>query len=668
MEPVLFALERSRGLDLERGLATEWLETDGLGGFASSTLWMCPTRRYHGLLVGRPPGSDKRHVFLSRFEETIRQGDRSFAISMARYPGTWAPEGHICARRFELAPHPRTVFRIGEAEVLREVQMVRERPVVLVRYALLGDAPPTRIELRPFLPFREADALTQANDVIDGEATALPAGVSFTPYADLPTLSLTLGPAAHDFEADPHWYEDLELAAELRRGYPGTEDQFTPGVLSAELTRKGLVLAATIEAPVKRPRALWKRELERRTTVLKDLTAEGGAPGSMEVRAAFAADDFLFRDPRGRLGVNAGYPWFVEWGRDAFIALPGLTLARAQPERCAEALSGALEYLQDGLLPNIYGGTKAASHYGSVDAALWFARAVRLYERGGGSEERVLDEYLPALEEIAAAYWEGTSLGIAADEAGLIRAGDASLNPTWMDARTSAGPVTPRNGFAVEINALWYALLQHLERLLGEAGRKKDKRRWSERRRSAKRGFLARFWLGRGALSGGRVARRPSRSVGTPEHGARGVAGVQPAGARAARRRRAPRRGRAAHAARAAHARALGPALRRTLPRRTGGTRRGLPPGHRLAVAPGVLHRGLPARVRNQEGASRRARVPVGSVGLGARPPRPEPRVRGLRRRRAPPARRLDRPGVEHGGAPAGAGDARRTPAMNTRP
>ena len=306
-------------------------------------------------------------------------------------------------------------------------------------------------------------------------------------------MYLTVGPEAVRFDSDPVWYRDLDLAADRARGFPAREDQFSPGVLHVSLVRgKEVVVAASLGGPVRNPRAAWKKERGRRKQALKEL-GHDDVP-SAERRLAFAADDFLIR--RGaRAGVDAGYPWFGEWGRDTFIALPGLTLARGRLDDCAEVLSGALEFLQDGLLPNVFGRTRAESHYGSIDASLWFARAVHLYERAGSPAERVLDEYLPALLEVAESYWEGTALETRADEGGLIRAGSREHNPTWMDARTAAGPVTPRDGCAVEINALWYALLQHLEYLLEARGDERARKTWKARRRLARRSFLERFWL-----------------------------------------------------------------------------------------------------------------------------------------------------------------------------
>ena len=488
----LYDLDRYTGLDRTTVLAREWLDTNGLGDYASSTVAMCPTRRQHGLLVARPNGYAKRHVFLSRFEETAHTEAGTLPLSMAAYPDTWAPPGAEHLLRFELAPGPKSIYADGEVEISREIRMVHGKQAVLCRYRLLtGDG--VTLELRPFLPFREADSLTVENDEISGDVEVVENGFTTRPYAALPAIHFTVD-GTFDVEHAPVWYARLDLADDRARGYPGQEDHFSPCALRIELNRRRTVtVAASLERPIASPASSWKSESRRRSARLSANASGGDDPTPLD-RIAATADDFLVTTDE-RLGIDAGYPWFGEWGRDTFIALPGLTLGRGDLDTCERVLSESLEFLQDGLLPNVFGLSRATSHYGSVDASLWFARAVRLYERAGGSSERILEEYLPALLEIATSYWEGTRLEIRSDEGGLIRAGSEELNATWMDARTASGPVTPRAGCAVEINALWYALLRHVELLLDETGERREMKEWKDRRLLAKRTFLERFWL-----------------------------------------------------------------------------------------------------------------------------------------------------------------------------
>ncbi|MCZ6787373.1 MAG: glycogen debranching enzyme N-terminal domain-containing protein, partial [Planctomycetota bacterium] len=322
-------------------------------------------------------------------------------------------------------------------------------------------------------------ALTFENAVLDTAATRFENGVSVRPYAALPSLHLTVA-GDWEFEADPAWSYGIRYPADEARGYEGQEHHFSPGCFRLTMQPGGdAVLAASVSEPALDPERLWQEETEHRKPTGADTVRE---------RLRHSARHFLFEARGGRPSVLAGFPWFGEWGRDTFIALPGLTLARDRLEECGVVLESALEFLDGGTLPNIY-----PDHYGSVDAALWFARAVRLYERAGAPMERIREVFLPALAEVAFAYLDGigdrvSALGIRVDEEGLLHAGRPDQNPTWMDAQTQAGPVTPRHGAAVELNALLYALLAHLETI-------DPTNRWAEPRRRLGASFLKRFWL-----------------------------------------------------------------------------------------------------------------------------------------------------------------------------
>ncbi|HUR26662.1 MAG TPA: amylo-alpha-1,6-glucosidase [Planctomycetota bacterium] len=489
-QTALVRIDRETCHKLDLVLTREWLETDGRGGYASSTPLFVAGRRYHGLYVVPPPGLTKRHVFLSRFDETLHVGGRSFAISMARYPSRWVPHGHQYVESFELCPYPRTTFQIGGARIVREVLMARGTSAVLSRYSVEGDVPALELRLRPLVPFRDADSLTHENIALDPRVTRLVSGISVRPYPSLPALAITHSHAVPAFEADPVWYRQVEFMLDLERGYDGHEDQFSPGFFHLPLAEDApLILAATIGEPIHDVTELWENESSHRVAVL--FSASTDVRGRLEL----TADDFLCRTQNGRLGVQAGYPWFGEWGRDTFLSLPGLLLARDRVEECGEALSSTLPYLRRGLMPNIFGQKQGDSQYGSADAALWFVRAVRLYQLAGGSRQRLHDELAPALASIAHAYLSGTDLGIHVDEKGTLFAGDANTNATWMDARTSSGPVTPRHGAPVELNALWYFLLAYLEVLSRDTGKHAEARDWETRRRLCTRSFLRRFWL-----------------------------------------------------------------------------------------------------------------------------------------------------------------------------
>lgn len=475
----------------DSAVGREWLETDGCGGYAASTILFCPTRRYHGWLVAPVPGNGKRHVFLTRFDEWVQTPHGEQAFSCARWPGTVAPRGDRLQTTFELAPFPTATYSIDGMTVRREILMVKGRHAVLVRYSLEGGGKAgVELRLRPLLAFRSADALTFENPDIDSTVQRVTDGIRCRLYPDLPSACITWSAGAAEIDAKSTWYRQAQYSVETERGFDDREDNWSPCRLRVPL-REGapVVIAVSVSDAIEDPRALFHQEEKRRRA------AAAGVQSPRE-RVALAADDFLFRAPGDRLTVCAGYPWFTEWGRDTFIALPGLTLARGQLDTCAEVLSGAVKFLRGGLLPNIYGPTPNDSAYDSVDAALWFGRAVLLWAQAGGKRERLLSEYLPALTEIVDRYADGSAgLGIELTGEGLLRAGAPDLNPTWMDARTPAGPVTPRDGCAVELNALWYQLLVGVADLWLAKKNRELAKRYADLAKQSKRAFVARFWL-----------------------------------------------------------------------------------------------------------------------------------------------------------------------------
>lgn len=483
--------------DIDQSSKLEWVEADGAGGFACGTASLCPTRRYHGLLVGPTADFVERHVFLSRFEESVHRGDEVFALSVARYEEDFfAPEGHRALTRFQSAPWPTWDYEVDGVKVRRELMVVRGEGVTLCRWSLVDAdlVSSFELELRPLLPFRAADALTVENEVLNQEVELTQTGLACTPYEGLPTLHLNANRASLETKSDPVWYSGVWFGADRERGYDYQEDQFSPATMRFDLSAQhAVVVGASLDQPCADPAGLWEREAAERTRYSKTLSR--GVRGRCEA----VADDFLYTSttPSGgeRFGVIAGFPWFLEWGRDTFIALPGLTLSRGLVDDCAETLSGVVEYLDGGLIPNIFGRDIEGSHYGSVDAALWFARSVRLFERGGGTRRFVIENYRSSLVAIADAYFAGTGLGVEVDQGGLLRAGSESINATWMDARTEDGPVTPRAGFAVEMQALWIHLLGHLEELFKDSGIRREKRRFAAAHAKARATFMERFWL-----------------------------------------------------------------------------------------------------------------------------------------------------------------------------
>jgi predicted glycogen debranching enzyme len=461
----------------------EWLLTDGLGGFAAGTALDVPTRRYHGWLCARLPGSSQRTMQLAGADEQLLVGGRWQSLQSAHWRDQATASLPMGGRTFRHRPLPTWTFDVGGRQLERTLALRRDgERAAIVRWRNLS-AQPLRLSVRPLLVCRPADALQSATAALAGDVESRGASWGFRPRPELPSLWLSVDGVAA-FAADPCWYRGYLYAVDRARGYDHVEDRWSPGRLELDLPPHGAAVATfSVGEPCADPSTLFAAAA----------AAAVPAAATLRDRLLAGADDFLYRDDAGRLGIVAGLPWFLEWGRDTFLAAPGLLLARGRLADCAELLRGAARFLRRGLLPNVFGTGVADSHYDSADAALWFAlcaqRALQapdgsLDARGRADLERDLR---PALRSIAEAYLAGTDLGLAVDADGLLDCGSADRNATWMDAMTSQGPVTPRHGQPVEIEALWFSLLSHLATIDGE--------RWTAPRDRAGAAFVRRFWL-----------------------------------------------------------------------------------------------------------------------------------------------------------------------------
>lgn len=439
----------------------EWLETNGLGGYAMSTVTGENTRRYHGLLVAATVPPVGRAVLLSKVEETLLVGGRRIDLSTNRFPGTRHPEGFRFLKDFRLGPFPTWVFEADGVVLERTLFMVHGENTTAVSYRLLSDAPGVTLEVRPLVAFRDFHALTHENDALNRRIEIAEGLVAIRPYEGLPQLFL-----AHDGQAEQtgDWYRFFEYKEEKARGFDFVEDLWHPATLyftfevgGSASRREATLIASTSPRSASDIHLLRKNELTRRGK----LTTKAGHDPVLRALAR-AADQFLVA--RGDLTtVIAGYPWFSDWGRDTMIALPGLTLAAGRPEVAKEILLTFLEHVDQGMLPNRFPDAGEEPEYNTVDATLWYFEAVRQYVEATGDLALVGDRLFRILADIVAWHERGTRYGIRVSADGLLEWHAAGEALTWMDARVDGRPVTPREGKPVEIQALWFNALKVME-------------------------------------------------------------------------------------------------------------------------------------------------------------------------------------------------------------
>jgi predicted glycogen debranching enzyme len=466
----------------------EWLETNGIGGFASSTIVGLNTRRYHGLLVAATKPPVGRMVLLSKVEETLVVGGRRFDLSCNRYPGVVHPQGHAFLKQFRRDPFPVFVYEVEGLELEKAVFMVHGENTTVIQYTVLR-APelPCTLELRPLIAFRDYHSTTQENGALNPALQIEPGRVTISPYEGCPNLCLAH--TAAEIRQDAAWYRNFEYTIEQERGLDFREDLFHPMTVVFDLNAcpRPAVIASTDVGTAGEADRYRQAEIARRSAV----NATFEEPFAQML--AQAADQFVVRRGTGTT-VIAGYHWFSDWGRDTMIALPGLTLATGRYDDARGMLLAFAGSVDRGMLPNRFADAGDTPEYNTVDATLWFFEAVRAFGAHTEDYAFIRTRLYPVLADIIAWHERGTRYGIRLDGDGLLLAGEPGVQLTWMDAKVGDWVVTPRNGKPVEIQALWYNALRTMEDLGQRFGDEAKAAHWKELADAARSRFSELFW------------------------------------------------------------------------------------------------------------------------------------------------------------------------------
>lgn len=436
--------EKTDLVNLNFSASREILRCSRTGSFASTTLAGLNTRKYHGLfIVPQDNFNQERHVLVSNINETIIVNDMDFHLSVHQYRGgIIEPKGNKYLQKFTADGIPTFLYRVGKFNFSKEILFLNNEDRLIIKYTIQDDYESASMQFQPMLAFRNMHALTHENPYANATPQHVENGVGFCLYDQYTPVYLQCSEPII-YQHEPIWFKDVEYQEELDRGYDGLEDLLVPGNITAKVNNKELYL--TIGTTAIKPEEiaqLYKNETQNHTS-----------------RSSFfnclqnAAEQFIV-SRNGKTEIMAGYPWFGRWGRDTFIALPGLTLALGKKELCKTIMDDMIKEMQDGLFPNIGEGTHTA--YNSVDAPLWFFRTLQLYAECTHSTKNIWKEYGETMKSILNAYRNGTLNHIHRLDNGLIYAGGPGLALTWMDAVVNGQPVTPRTGCQVEINALWY--------------------------------------------------------------------------------------------------------------------------------------------------------------------------------------------------------------------
>jgi len=463
-------------------LQTQWLVTNGLGGFASATIAGIVNWRYHGLLIAALPAPLGRTTMLSHIAECVRFPDGSliqFGGDEPSFPDSAAtPSNFLVQFRLE-NQLPFWTYKVNGIVIEKRLVMLYLQNTVHLTYTVLDAPASVQLELRPSMHFRPFEA--PVNTPLSGPYEVCGKGCQFEIHSNeqYPALRLQLDGNSSRFIHDGGSTREIYYEHDALRGYESRGLLWSPGNFSVELSKENpaTLIASTEDWHVVTaldPESAYVTEVERRNRLLRiaDPRAQTGASAEL----VLAADQFIIT-PAGRVkdaararaagdelrSVIAGYHWFTDWGRDTMISLDGLTLTTGRFQEAAWILRTFAHYVRDGLIPNMFPEGQNEGLYHTADATLWFFHALHRYvERTNDFE--TLDFLLELLQEIIGAHLAGTRFGIGVDPAdGLLRQGEEGYQLTWMDAKVGDWVVTPRRGKAVEINALWYNALRLTE-------------------------------------------------------------------------------------------------------------------------------------------------------------------------------------------------------------
>lgn len=440
------SFEKSQLVNLEFALKHELLRSNRAGGYSSTSIAGCNTRKYHGLLVVPQPWLDQdNHVLLSALDESIIQHDEAFNFGLRMYPhGHHEPRGHKYLRDFTAEPIPKITYRVGGVVLSKEMLFAENESRVLIRYTLLDAHSKTTLRLKPFLAFRNVHELTRSNYDANTKYNPLAHGASWQLYNGYSPLHFQLSKKT-EYTHVPDWYYNVEYIREKERGFPNQEDLFAPGFFDVEIKKgESIIVSAGLE---EKDPTQFKRQF---TSEIKKRVPRD----SYENCLKNAAEQFIVKTAN-KTALMAGFPWFGTWGRDTFIALPGITLTRKDEASFKAVLDTMISGMKGPLFPNL--NWRNENEYAAADAPLWFFWTLQQYiEMAGKTKDSVWKLYRKPLIAILEGYREGTDYQIKMQDNGLIRLGEKNIALTWMDVYSNKRPVTPRNGLPIEINALWY--------------------------------------------------------------------------------------------------------------------------------------------------------------------------------------------------------------------
>ena len=488
----------------------EWLITNGLGGYASSTVLGINTRKYHGLLVAalHPPGD--RTVCVSKLDEDVLVGEDVYRLGANEFQGPIYPQGYKLLKTFSVAPFPTYLYGFSNVEVNKTVFVPKNKNAVSIIYKVSNEnAFAAKLRIYPILTCRYFHTVTDRFKNPFG-FTQKSFGRELEVAFQRPEATMLCHSTDGEFKEKINWVEHLFYRMEASRGEASSDDCFQPGyfevVVPAQEQKEFAVSFAvnhenqtardtlsSVGNTIDEVNASLSRELTQQSNMLEKFYGlHPGVPISDWLHwILLAADSFMVKNADDGKAVIAGYHWFEPWGRDTFISLPGLMLVSGRFSDAKEILQNYIQFSRNGLIPNFVGDKSGEPAYNTVDATLWYVNAVLQYLKYTGDYAFVQEKLWAHLQAIFDFHERGTLFGIRLDYDGLLMHGSRL---TWMDAAVGDKDITPRAGKAVEIQALWYNTLRSMQLLANKFGEKALAEKYAATANKTSVSFNEKFW------------------------------------------------------------------------------------------------------------------------------------------------------------------------------
>ena len=489
----------------KEGIKREWAVTNGIGGYAGSSMIGAHSRTHQGYLIASLHAPIERYLVFSKINETVTVGTKtvSFETSQHRASGkTVYAEGQKFLTSFIYDGSVLYAYETDNFSFEKHITLKRNANVCAVAYELTAGDSDCTFTLTPLFNYREHSE-SSTPDTLKFETFTEDRAFYLVPEKNK-DIAIRFQTSEGTFSERETVYDiDMQLQIEVDLETDGLDCHYCPVDLSIAVpanTTKKVSILCSIGDVNERPAPVSGTEafsiLEENARCHAELFEKAGYHDSFANQLVLASDQFLtYRESTKMMTVLAGLPWFTDWGRDTMIAFTGLTLCTKRFKEAEEILLTFARYIRHGIVPNMFPDDNMPPLYNTVDASLWYFYAVYQYlhyNPAAEAETFVKEQIFPHLKEIVSAYEKGTDFSIYMEDDGLIHAGSGLDQITWMDVRVGDWVATPRHGKPVEINALWYNALRIMESLCEKFD--EDASAYRTRAEQVKESFNAKFW------------------------------------------------------------------------------------------------------------------------------------------------------------------------------